>query len=1013
MSSTSSVCSSNDADFIIDSRIPSAMRRDVERFSVFVGRLRAALDVNTTVPDGESMCVSVHAALEMVSESMRDLFKYSQFKTNQVILPSLQLVQSVKDLKFDSSLVDTTHVHQIIDQLESAVLNTIINRHVISPQSTRFSTVGRRQKQSSSEVYSSSKSKTLQRRHSAYHTDNDANDDVHVQPSVHIMEIDKVLISREDGLDIAFERTKAWSTYCKDLLAYIRARLQLEQDHARRVFSLVDASRRDIGKPWLGLREVWEDSFDCETSLMARTRETVDTLKDRVVEALETRRKEHELVRSNLKVEWSKIIKVVHDCEEAFEKSRSNLKIREENLRKAREQCMRTESIGVTTNDMLRRRREMDKKKRSEEDAIAKREEAEKQMSILASELRRKRKEMEVTKERIIEKLRELIFQCDQTTKACTSHYFKSLAALWVKLPGSYQQLSDATREFEPGSAYMTFLQHLPDRAASTNSLLRSDRSVDEGVSCDGSSVASLRRNALNPDDEGTIPDTKRHKKTSTAGRLFDSTDLSDSAHTHCVQRTVQPSKCAHCDRLSIVFTVQCIDCQQQWHRSCFPKTSISCGQTLRASADRRMSIFGVSLKGHLDMQKRSIPLILESTIHELQKRGMRVKGIYRTCGVKSKIEEICELFERCTSEEQIDLSNVHPMNLASVIKLYLRKLPEPLLTFDLYNEFARIGSAKLDNDESCYENLRCLIHRLPSQNYETLKYFLLHLNRVTWFQESNLMCCSNLSTVVAPSLIWPPPFDSTAVDHSVYLQQAQHTNSAVLMLIKNAYRIFSVDRDDDWRCFFEKYQIDEPPKEVIDDDGGNESEDEHDDEDDEEEEEDGLVDDEPMFIPQPPTPDLLKNTRKSQEKCAPSSITTGSISDPWQSSPEEKPRRNDQRKKMKDKRRSYTTSILISPTVSRSNGHPTTLNNNNTDKQKPILENTICSGEVTLEISKGQFFVDRKRDGRQLVRRQSNKEYSSFNKDVDKYGAEAGNIISVHNVGDLFPGTDHDVSYV
>ncbi|KHJ76472.1 hypothetical protein OESDEN_23908 [Oesophagostomum dentatum] len=82
------------------------------------------------------MCVSVHAALEMVSESMRDLFKHQQFKTNQVILPSLQLVQSVKgllksllffaDLKFDSAMVDTTRVHNIIDQLESAVLNTIM-----------------------------------------------------------------------------------------------------------------------------------------------------------------------------------------------------------------------------------------------------------------------------------------------------------------------------------------------------------------------------------------------------------------------------------------------------------------------------------------------------------------------------------------------------------------------------------------------------------------------------------------------------------------------------------------------------------------------------------------------------------------------------------------------------------------------------------------------------------------------------------------------------------------------
>ncbi|KAK6046511.1 hypothetical protein COOONC_15984 [Cooperia oncophora] len=126
MSSASSVCSSNDIDYGLDSRIPPVIKRDVERFSMFISRLRAALDVDTNVPDGESMCVSVHAALEMVSESMRDLFKHPQFKTNHVILPSLQLVQSVKDLKFDSAMVETTRVHNVIDQLESAVLNTIM-----------------------------------------------------------------------------------------------------------------------------------------------------------------------------------------------------------------------------------------------------------------------------------------------------------------------------------------------------------------------------------------------------------------------------------------------------------------------------------------------------------------------------------------------------------------------------------------------------------------------------------------------------------------------------------------------------------------------------------------------------------------------------------------------------------------------------------------------------------------------------------------------------------------------
>lgn len=56
-------------------------------------------------------------------------------------------------------------------------------------------------------------------------------------------------------------------------------------------------------------------------------------------------------------------------------------------------------------------------------------------------------------------------------------------------------------------------------------------------------------------------------------------------------------------------------------------QTTQTCGQSARpASSDRRMSIFGVSLRGHLELQHRNVPLILESTVDELQKRGMRVK---------------------------------------------------------------------------------------------------------------------------------------------------------------------------------------------------------------------------------------------------------------------------------------------------------------------------------------------------------------------------------------------------
>ncbi|VDO53545.1 unnamed protein product [Haemonchus placei] len=254
------------------------------------------------------------------------------------------------------------------------------------------------------------------------------------------------------------------------------------------------------------------------------------------------------------------------------------------------------------------------------------------------------------------------------------------MATLWVKLPGSYQDLADATRDYPPGGAYMAYLHSLPQRATSSHSFLREGRSVDDGLPpFETGSMTSLRRNAINPDDECQLPDTKRHKKTSVAGRLYETSELSETALSHRVQRTVQPSKCSHCDTLSILYTVQCTDCGAQWHKTCFPK------------------------------------------------------GIYRTCGVKSKIEEICEAFERCAGDSTVDLEHVHPMNLASVVKLYLRKLPEPLMTYELYNEWIRFGvKCNEEPDDEHLEELKRLTRRLPLCNYETLKHLMLHLNRVT-----------------------------------------------------------------------------------------------------------------------------------------------------------------------------------------------------------------------------------------------------------------------------------------
>ena len=57
--------------------------------------------------------------------------------------------------------------------------------------------------------------------------------------------------------------------------------------------------------------------------------------------------------------------------------------------------------------------------------------------------------------------------------------------------------------------------------------------------------------------------------------------------------------------------------------------------------------------------------------------------------GVKSKVGKLCQAFENI-SAEFVDLTDVHPNVIANVVKLYMRQLPEPLMTFRLYSEFIR-----------------------------------------------------------------------------------------------------------------------------------------------------------------------------------------------------------------------------------------------------------------------------------------------------------------------------------
>ena len=93
---------------------------------------------------------------------------------------------------------------------------------------------------------------------------------------------------------------------------------------------------------------------------------------------------------------------------------------------------------------------------------------------------------------------------------------------------------------------------------------------------------------------------------------------------------------------------------------------------------------FGCDLARHLCRSGRDLPLVLSSCCEFLEHNGI-IHGIYRLSGVSSNIQKLIKSFNNDTAPDFSDdlfLQDVHCV--ASLLKLYFRELPNPLLTYEL-----------------------------------------------------------------------------------------------------------------------------------------------------------------------------------------------------------------------------------------------------------------------------------------------------------------------------------------
>ncbi|XP_071169199.1 unconventional myosin-IXb-like isoform X23 [Mytilus edulis] len=162
--------------------------------------------------------------------------------------------------------------------------------------------------------------------------------------------------------------------------------------------------------------------------------------------------------------------------------------------------------------------------------------------------------------------------------------------------------------------------------------------------------------------------------------------------------------------------------------------------------------VFGVQLSS-LVSKDRKVPVVVERLITVIELHGLYVEGLYRRAGAQAKVKILKQLIDSGKEDlVAIDTTEYQIHVLAAVLKGFFRDLPEPVLTYDLYDDFIR--AAEIHDEKERMQSLYAVIDKLPKPNYDLFERIIFHLARVAHHEDVNRMSVNGLAIIFAPTFL-------------------------------------------------------------------------------------------------------------------------------------------------------------------------------------------------------------------------------------------------------------------
>ncbi|XP_075395310.1 rho GTPase-activating protein 6 isoform X2 [Tenrec ecaudatus] len=199
----------------------------------------------------------------------------------------------------------------------------------------------------------------------------------------------------------------------------------------------------------------------------------------------------------------------------------------------------------------------------------------------------------------------------------------------------------------------------------------------------------------------------------------------------------------------------------------------------------------------------RQVPRLVDSCCQHLEKYGLQTVGIFRVGSSKKRVRQLREEFDRGIDVSLEEEHSVH--DVAALLKEFLRDMPDPLLTRELYTPF--LHTLLLEPEEQLGA-LQLLIYLLPPCNCDTLHRLLQFLAIVASHADDiskdgqevtgNKMTSLNLATIFGPNLLHKQKSSDKefSVQSSARAEESTAIIAVVQKMIENYEALFMVSPD-------------------------------------------------------------------------------------------------------------------------------------------------------------------------------------------------------------------------